>query len=222
VIGFISVPAALGGTAALERFLAPSFAESGPVAQVAGDRAAQRVGTRHVELSRSQEGTLMLLAVIIAVAGVAAAWRLYVGRPHLPAEYASRWPGVHALLLNRYYVDDFYRATLIRSSFASARGLWRFDNRVVDGLVNAWGSVTRVLAWISHMFDKVFVDGLVNGVGWSAGEGSVLVRRTQTGLVQNYALLIVLGVCAFLTIYLLGGFHRLLMDLLSEVARARP
>ena len=48
------------------------------------------------------------------------------------------------------------------------------------------------------------VDGAVNATGWSAGEGSFLVRRGQTGLVQNYALLIILGVFAFLTLYLVA------------------
>jgi hypothetical protein len=70
--------------------------------------------------------------------------------------------------------------------------------------VNGWGWATRILAWLSYLFDKVAVDGLVNAVGWSAGEGSFLVRRGQTGLVQNYALLIVLGVCMFLTVYLIA------------------
>jgi hypothetical protein len=54
------------------------------------------------------------------------------------------------------------------------------------------------------MFDKVAVDGVVNAVGWSADEGSYAVRRGQTGLVQNYALLIVLGVCVFLSVYLIA------------------
>jgi NADH-quinone oxidoreductase subunit L len=68
--------------------------------------------------------------------------------------------------------------------------------------VNAWASLTQIAAWVSHMLDKHVVDGLVNGVGWSAGAGSRFMRRLQTGLVQNYALLMAAGVFAFLTIYL--------------------
>jgi NADH-quinone oxidoreductase subunit L len=75
---------------------------------------------------------------------------------------------------------------------------------VVDGAVDGSGAFTRLSAWFSHMADKYVVDGLVNFVGWVAGEGSYLVRRIQTGLLQNYALLMVFGVFAFLTIYLIA------------------
>jgi len=39
-------------------------------------------------------------------------------------------------------------------------------------------------------------------VGWTAGEGSFSLRRLQTGLVQNYALMMLAGVFIFLTVYL--------------------
>jgi NADH-quinone oxidoreductase subunit L len=48
------------------------------------------------------------------------------------------------------------------------------------------------------------VDGAVNLLAWTAGRGSFLLRRIQTGLLQNYALLMVLGLFAFLTVFLLA------------------
>jgi NADH-quinone oxidoreductase subunit L len=55
------------------------------------------------------------------------------------------------------------------------------------------------------MFDKYVVDGLVNLMAWIAGEGSYALRRVQTGLVQNYALMMIAGVFVLLTVYLLVG-----------------
>jgi hypothetical protein len=46
------------------------------------------------------------------------------------------------------------------------------------------------------------VDGLVNLVGWVVQESSLAFRRFQTGLVQNYALLMLFGVFAFVGVYL--------------------
>jgi len=46
------------------------------------------------------------------------------------------------------------------------------------------------------------VDGLVNLVGRIVQEGSHASRRLQTGLVQNYALLMLFGVFAFVSLYL--------------------
>ena len=109
------------------------------------------------------------------------------------------------MLSNKYYVDEIYDATVVRATVASAKGLWQIDARVVDGAVNAWAWITQIAAWFSHMFDKYVVDGIVNLVGGIAGEGSYAFRRVQTGLVQNYALMMLAGIFVLLTVYLLAG-----------------
>jgi NADH-quinone oxidoreductase subunit L len=200
VAGFVGVPQALGGSNAIERFLAPSFSAS----HAAGD-ALVHAGTGAAHLSRTAELGLMLLSVIVAGAGIFVARYFYLNRPDLPVRLAERWRGLYRLLLNKYYVDELYNATVVDGTSRSARGLWTFDARVIDGAVNAWGSTTQIAAWFSHMVDKYVVDGVVNFVGWSAGEGSYGLRRLQTGLVQNYALMMLVGVFVFLTVYLLAG-----------------
>jgi NADH-quinone oxidoreductase subunit L len=204
--GFLGVPAALGGANAFERFLEPSFAGQSAVATeirlvTGAEAAALHEAAQH---QTTLELGLMLLSIGVAVAGILAARHLYITRPAIPAALASRWRGLYRLLLNKYYVDELYDATIVRGTFAGARGLWIVDGRVVDGAVNGSGALTRICAWLSHMIDKYIVDGLVNLVGWAAGEGSYLLRRLQTGLVQNYALMMLAGVFAFLTLYLLA------------------
>jgi NADH-quinone oxidoreductase subunit L len=54
----------------------------------------------------------------------------------------------------------------------------------------------------SNLFDRYIVDGAVNGVGWSARGGSTLVRRVQSGLVQNYALIMGGGIVLIALVYL--------------------
>jgi NADH-quinone oxidoreductase subunit L len=207
VAGFAGVPAALGGANAIEHFLEPSLVASHPAADAPGVSAVDGAhnGEEGADLSHWGERGLMLLSVLIAAAGILAARHFYVSRPELPARLMERWRGAHALLLNKYYVDELYDATVIRGTSSSARGLWTFDGRVIDGAVNGSGWATRIAAWLSHMVDKYVVDGAVNLVGWAAGEGSYVLRRLQTGLVQNYALLMLMGIFAFLTIYLLAG-----------------
>jgi NADH-quinone oxidoreductase subunit L len=214
VAGFVGFPQALGGTNAIEHFLEPSFtarsaAHETPAmaTEQAPAHEAAAVGGEHAEtahMSRLGEIGLMIFSVLIAVAGILTARHFYLTRPEIPGRLTARFRGVHALLFNKYYVDELYNATAIRGTSSSARGLWTFDRIVVDGAVNGSGWLTRLGAWASHMFDKHVVDGLVNLLGWTAGQGSFLVRRLQTGLVQNYALLMVFGVFAFLTIYLIA------------------
>ena len=76
------------------------------------------------------------------------------------------------------------------------------DRNVVDGAVNGSGWLTMFSAWFSHLLDKYIVDGLVNLVGAVLEESSFLFRRLQTGLIQNYALVMLFGVFAFVSVYL--------------------
>jgi len=200
VAGFIGIPTALGGNNTIEKFLEPSFtahhveARAEPAAEPA-ERGAEHASTR-VELG------LMLFSFLIAVAGIALAYRFYVAHPEISEQLAERWSGAHRLLLNKYYVDELYNATIISGTFNAARGLWTVDRNVVDGAVNGTGKVTVISSWFSGLTDRTVVDGLVNLVGWIVQESSHAFRRLQTGLVQNYALLMLFGIFAFVSIYL--------------------
>ena len=150
----------------------------------------------------SVELSLMLFSVLVAAAGIFTAVRFYVQRPQIAEQVAGRFPTAHRVLLDKYYVDEFYLATFVRGLMGSAFWSWRFDARVVDGVVNGSGWFTRFAAWVSGLADTHVVDGAVNATGFTLREASHGFRRWQTGLVQNYALLMVLGVFAFVTVYL--------------------
>jgi len=211
IAGFVGIPQALGGGNPIEHFLAPSFRVAGahePTAEAPSVEAApadHAEGAADEHASTTVEIGLMLLSVTIAVGGILLARHFYLTRPDIPGRLAARWPGLHRLLYDKYYVDELYDRTAIRGTMSGSRGLFAFDRTVVDGAVNGSGALTQIGAWVSHMIDKYVVDGLVNLVGWSAAEGSFLFRRLQTGLIQNYALMMLIGVFAFLTLYLLAG-----------------
>jgi len=199
--GFIGIPAVLGGGNALERFLEPSVA--GP-AHSAETSAAGAAAHHESGESSSVEWVLMLVSVGVAAAGILGARHFYLTNPAIPQRLAHAWPRTYALLLNKYYVDEAYDATVVQGTMAASRGLRAFDRAVIDGAVDGSGWLTRIAAWCAHMIDKYIVDGLVNLVGWMASEGSLMLRRLQTGLVQNYALMMLAGVFVFLTLVLLA------------------
>jgi NADH-quinone oxidoreductase subunit L len=202
VAGFVGIPTAIGGANTIEKFLEPSF-----TAQHVEGRAEPAAGPAEGEhatshASRNVELGLMFFSFLVAVAGITLAYRFYVAHPEISEQLAERWAGAHRLLLNKYYVDELYHATIISSTFGAARGLWTVDRHVVDGAVNGTGKLTIVSSWLSGLTDRTVVDGLVNLVGWGVQESSHAFRRVQTGLVQNYALLMLFGVFAFVSIYL--------------------
>jgi NADH-quinone oxidoreductase subunit L len=231
VAGFVGVPLALGGTNAIEHFLEPSFVahvEGAGLAQAGGapdgaaalgspgaEPATAAVGAQPEAapqageageggLSHAGELGLMALSVLIGLLGIWMAYRFYVRHPEISERMAERWAGIHRLLLNKYYVDELYNATFIRGTMKSAFGLWTVDRRVVDGAVNGSGWLTVFSSWISHLIDRYVVDGSVNLIGRSAQESSFVFRKVQTGLIQNYALLMLFGVFAFVSMYLLA------------------
>ena len=218
VAGFVGIPAALGGGNAIEHFLEPSFTPAAVQLKLDATPAAAAEGARSVRLqpdeaaepaeheeahaSRAVELGLMGFSLLVAVGGILLARKLYVTSPEVADRLALEWSGPHKVLSNKYYVDELYDATVIGGTFAAGRGLWAVDRNVVDGAVNGSGWLTIVTAWFSGLTDRTIVDGLVNLVGRVCEEGSFWFRRIQTGLVQNYALLMLVGIFAFVSIYL--------------------
>lgn len=120
----------------------------------------------------------MLISVIVAFTGIGVAYLFYMKRPDLPVALASRFRAVYTLLLNKYYVDEIYNALVVQPIFHLSNSfLWK-------------------------VFDVKLVDGMVNGVARVVENTAQRLRRTQTGLVQNYALGFLIGVVLIVGYYL--------------------
>jgi len=203
IAGFLGIPTALGGGNAIEHFLEPSFtAEHRVESAINAQAEIHNPQSEEPHASRGVELGLMAFSLIVAIGGIAIAYRFYVTHPETSESLAERFAGAHRTLSNKYYVDELYGATVISGTFAAARNLWTVDRTVVDGAVNGAGWLTVISSWFSGLTDKGVVDGLVNLVGWIVQESSQGFRRLQTGLVQNYAMVMLLGIFAFVTVYL--------------------
>jgi NADH-quinone oxidoreductase subunit L len=208
VAGFVGIPASLGVGSTIEKFLEPSFTaqEVRTTEAAVAESGSVRPQADHEEtgehVSENVERGLMVFSLAIAICGILLARKFYVTDPGIAERLKERWSGAHRVLSNKYYVDEAYDATVIDGTFAAGRGLWAVDRNVVDGMVNGSGWLTLIGAWISGLADRSIVDGIVNLIGRICEEGSFWFRKLQTGLVQNYALLMLFGVFAFVSIYL--------------------
>jgi NADH-quinone oxidoreductase subunit L len=120
---------------------------------------------------------IMMLATLMGLTGIAAAYYAYVLNPQLPDRFAREWRTLYQGSLNKWYVDEAYDTLFVRPTFAAAAQLWqRVDVSVIDGAVN----------------------GVARGVAW----GGWLLRLIQSGQTQHYALAMALGI-VILTAYLL-------------------
>jgi NADH-quinone oxidoreductase subunit L len=126
-------------------------------------------------------GLLLLVGASAAAAGIWLAYRWYVLDPDAPKRFVQRiplglGPGMYAASVNKYYVDDIYQLVFARGGVLLANALWWFDAKVIDGAVN--------------------------GTAWIAQRLGGLLRKVQTGRVENYGLGMAAGLVVVLIAYL--------------------
>jgi NADH-quinone oxidoreductase subunit L len=117
--------------------------------------------------------------VYLALAGVAAAWFLYIKRPDLPPKIATQFSALYRLLAHKFYFDEAYQALFGAGSRGMGTALWRVgDVALIDG---------------------VMVNGSARVVGWLAG----VLRRAQSGYLYHYAFAMVIGLSVLLAWFVL-------------------
>ncbi|HKB16203.1 MAG TPA: hypothetical protein VKF62_09055, partial [Planctomycetota bacterium] len=122
----------------------------------------------------------------VAGAGILLAFAFYQWRRFSAAAWAERFGGVYRCVRDKYYVDEFYLATVVRFvMFLTAVQRW-FDVWIIDGLVNLVGGIGRAAAAVAGWFDRWVVDGAVNLLGWLTQLWGGVARLFQTGRVQTY------------------------------------
>jgi NADH-quinone oxidoreductase subunit L len=109
------------------------------------------------------------VSVLAGLAGIGLAYALYVRKPERAGALSRRFSGLYTFLDKGWYFDALYGATFVRAAKYLGRLTREFDRRILVG-------------------------GLTGGVGRSISGFGELLRRLQTGGVQNYALFILLSV----------------------------
>jgi len=216
--GFLGWPHSLGGSDRFARFLDPVFARGEAHVLVEAGKAGQlAAGEKEEEHTSPTEYLLMFLSVAAAGVGWFMAGRSYASAAKGFVEpIAAASPPVYNTLLNKYYVDEGYdyvftgrrKAGDVRLGVLGAgeASSW-FDSNVVDGAVNAAGSITRGSATFSSWWDKWIIDGIgVNGPAILARMLSYPARLFEWGLVQWYALVMTAGLVGFAFYYVLKSF----------------
>jgi NADH-quinone oxidoreductase subunit L len=150
----------------------------------------------------SIEGILAAISVAVAIIGILIAYWFYHKRPEIPEAISTRCGPLHPLLYNKYYVDEIYDFLFVDGLGKNGgRVLGAFDRMIVDGGVNGAGWLTRFSASFSMWWDTWIIDGSVRFGSFCVKLLSYPVCLLQSGRVQSYALFIVVGFLAFLGYY---------------------
>ncbi len=132
---------------------------------------------------------IALVSTLVAALGISLAYAYWFrGAFHGGTERSRALRAGYRVLENRYYFDHLYTGIVaggIKGPVAKA--VYWFNQNVIDGIVNGVGIGARRSAdWVYANIDQRIVDGAVNGSGAGAEGSGQLLRRMQTGKVQQY------------------------------------
>ena len=170
--GFLGVPHSLGGFISESPSMIHNWLE--PIFKNAETVLAQY----HGEPSHSLvlEYGLMLLSIAIAVGAILLAKKFYSdGKLDAPRKLANQFRPVYNMLLRKYKLDEFYSMAVVDTIFVSSKNfLWK-------------------------IFDVKFIDGIVNGTANTVMNLGNVTRKLQSGVAQNYAVLMFAGIVAIIS-----------------------
>jgi NADH-quinone oxidoreductase subunit L len=140
---------------------------------------AGHVVAGHAAASSAEQWGIGIAGTIITLVGIAAAAIVYLGSPKKAQRLARAMNalGLYSLSYGKFFFDPIYALLIVRP------------------LVG----VARLAAW----FDRCVIDALVDSCGGLPARLGAALRPVQNGLIQFYALAMVLGLLALLGALLL-------------------
>jgi NADH-quinone oxidoreductase subunit L len=149
-------------------FLAPA------VGAQASEASVWRLLIPGTSYSLSLEIVLSIVAVLVALEGALIADKFYRRKLSRPATLVAAFPGGYKLLANKYFVDEFYGAVIVKPLLGFSKYIlqWVIDFALVGGLT-----------W------------LLGGIVTLAG---TILQRWQSGNLRSYAAWLAAGAAAVL------------------------
>jgi NADH-quinone oxidoreductase subunit L len=175
----------------LERWLAPALT------------AASLTAARQANPGAAWEWGLIVLSVGGALGGWAVARALYLdNKSPVPARLLARFPRLHAVVYNKYYVDEIYAATVLNLVAFLREAFYWFDRTVIDGILHLAAAVARFFASVDGAIDRYVVDGAVNLFASGVIAQGRKIRELETGRVQSYLYAVLAGALVIIA----GGY----------------
>ena len=135
------------------------------------------ISTNGAALETHFDPIFSIAPVAFGLAGILLAMWFYKTENSRPQQLASTLGGFYKAAYKKFYIDEIYLF---------------ITKKIIFNLIG------RPAAWI----DRNIVDGTMNGIAWTTGKVSLLIKGIQSGKVQNYALYFFGGVLALAIIFL--------------------
>jgi len=116
-----------------------------------------------------------LSATFVMLVGLAIAYAAYIRDTSIPGRFVGQFEPVYRFLYNKWYFDELYHALFVRPAFWFGRLFWK---RGDEGTIDRFGP---------------------NGFAWLVQQGSRGAVRLQSGYLNSYALVMLVGLVGAVT-----------------------
>jgi NADH-quinone oxidoreductase subunit L len=113
-----------------------------------------------------------LSPTIVMLVGLYVAWRNYIQRPEAATRFVETFPAVYRFVSNKWYFDELYDVLFVRPALWFGRLFWKGGD---EGTIDRFGP---------------------HGAAYAVAVGNRITARLQSGYLNAYALVMLLGLIA--------------------------
>ncbi|WJY18148.1 NADH-quinone oxidoreductase subunit L [Alteriqipengyuania flavescens] len=114
-------------------------------------------------------------AFVVMLLGLLGAWYAYIRNTDVPEEATRQLGPIYKFVHNKWYFDELYALLFVKPAFWLGRKLWIIGDK---GIIDRFGP---------------------DGAAWAVSKGSGVASRVQSGSLNAYALVMLLGLVAAVT-----------------------
>jgi len=116
-----------------------------------------------------------LTATFVMIVGFVTAWFAYIKDTSIPGKFVEQFRVIHRFVYNKWYFDELYHLVFVKPAFWLGRIFWKKGD---EGTIDRFGP---------------------NGAAWLVQRGALVAKKVQSGYLNSYALIMLLGLVAAIT-----------------------
>ena len=116
-----------------------------------------------------------LTATFVMIVGFVTAWFAYIKDTSIPGKFVEQFRVIHRFVYNKWYFDELYNIVFVKPAFWLGGIFWKKGD---EGTIDRFGP---------------------NGAAWLVQRGALVAKKVQSGYLNSYALIMLLGLVAAIT-----------------------
>ncbi len=166
-------------------------------------------------LSESFLNPLLLISGVFIIIGFIPGYLYYIGGKEIPIPLLKITAPFYYLFEHRWFINAFYYKVFVYGLLDFSKILFKyFEIAVLDNFNYALGKATVYTSHGVRLFDEKIIDGIVNGIASISIAASKQFRKIQTGDVQEYFVVLVVG-AILLMLFVLYYLQAIIYSLLG-------